>query len=218
MPGARAARGPTDADLVDSATRARGKRVSWHSCCAFLRRGAEPGAGFRARHRKRLDALREAAGPGTDFVLDGAGSLVPGDAASLATAFERFHLLWLDEPCELPTSERLKKIASENVTPLGSGASSSSPRLPGPVTGRRHRHSAARHLTERDLANSPDGGDRGAVLHRCRAVSQRRSGRLGGGAAARRQPAELLHPANPAAGSGTGPDRCARPWPVLSKR
>jgi galactonate dehydratase len=65
--------------------------------------------------------VRQAAGPGTDFVLDGAASLVPGDAAGLATAFERFHLLWLDEPCEAANLDALKKIASENVTPIGWG-------------------------------------------------------------------------------------------------
>jgi galactonate dehydratase len=79
------------------------------------------GQAFVLAVRRRLDALRQAAGPGTDFVLDGGGSLVPGDAASLAAAFERYHLLWLDEPCATLSLGALKKIAAENVTPLGFG-------------------------------------------------------------------------------------------------
>jgi len=71
--------------------------------------------------RKRLDALRQTAGAGTDFALDCGGALSPGDAASLAAAFERFHLLWLDEPCAPLNLGALKKIAAENVTPLGLG-------------------------------------------------------------------------------------------------
>jgi galactonate dehydratase len=71
--------------------------------------------------RKRLDALRGAGGPTLDFVLDGAGSLTPGDAASAATALEKFHLLWFDEPCPGLNLGAINKIAAENVTPIGIG-------------------------------------------------------------------------------------------------
>ncbi len=71
--------------------------------------------------RRRLDALRAAAGPGADFVLDGHGALTPGDAASLAEAFERFRLLWFDEPCPVSNLAALRKISAENVTPVGFG-------------------------------------------------------------------------------------------------
>jgi len=113
--------GATEAGLVSSVQRAREAGFK-----AFLVPTPPPtarnqGQAFVLAARKRLDALRQAAGPGTDFVLDGAGSLVPGDAASLATAFERYHLLWLDEPCEMSSLGALRKIAAENVTPLGFG-------------------------------------------------------------------------------------------------
>jgi len=70
---------------------------------------------------KRLDALRAAGGDAVDFVLDGAGALSAGDASSLAHAFERFHLLWFDEPCRVSNLATLRKIAAESVTPLGFG-------------------------------------------------------------------------------------------------
>lgn len=71
--------------------------------------------------QKRMDALRKAAGEDCDFVLGAAGKLTPGDAQILSAAFERFHLLWLDEPCNTKSLGALRKISSENVTPLGFG-------------------------------------------------------------------------------------------------
>jgi galactonate dehydratase len=68
-----------------------------------------------------MEALRSAAGQNHDFVLDGGESLSPGDAASLCAALERFHLLWLDEPCRVSNLAALSKMASESVTPLGFG-------------------------------------------------------------------------------------------------
>ncbi len=71
--------------------------------------------------RQRLDRVRSAAGQGSDFVLDAAGKLTPGDASSLAAAFERLHLLWFDEPCPLSNLTAAYRIAGENVTPVGFG-------------------------------------------------------------------------------------------------
>lgn len=79
------------------------------------------GQAFVHAVKDRLEALRRSAGPGADFVLDGAAALSPGDAASLAKALERFHLLWLDEPCALANLSAARKISEECVTPVGYG-------------------------------------------------------------------------------------------------
>jgi len=71
--------------------------------------------------QKRMDVLRKAAGDDCDFVLSGGGRLAPGDAGILSAAFERFHLLWFDEPCNTQSLGAVRKISSENVTPLGFG-------------------------------------------------------------------------------------------------
>jgi len=115
--------GAEDSRLAASVRRAHGAGYR-----AFLVPAPPPaarnqGQAFVLAARKRLDTLREAAGSGTDFVLDCGGALVPGDAASLAMAFERYHLLWLEEPCPPLNLGALKKIAAENVTPLGIGRS-----------------------------------------------------------------------------------------------
>jgi galactonate dehydratase len=71
--------------------------------------------------RKRLERLRNMAGSDTDFVLDGAGSQKPGDAAAIATALERAHPLWFDEPTSVLTNDALAKITDESVMPVGLG-------------------------------------------------------------------------------------------------
>jgi len=69
----------------------------------------------------RLEKLRAAAGENVDFVLDGAGRLSPGDAAAVARAVEKFHVLWFDEPCGAANLAGAAKISAECVTPLGFG-------------------------------------------------------------------------------------------------
>jgi galactonate dehydratase len=71
--------------------------------------------------RARIEGIRGFAGRDQEFVLDAAGSLTPGDAAMLATALEKDHLMWLDEPTSVLTNDGLARIADESVMPLGMG-------------------------------------------------------------------------------------------------
>ncbi|RPI19989.1 MAG: hypothetical protein EHM65_00650, partial [Acidobacteriales bacterium] len=113
--------GSSDDELLASVGRARGAGFR-----AFL--VPAPGAAAQTSKqalvqavRKRMESLRGAAGEGTDFVLDGAGTLSPGDASLLAADLEMFYLMWFDEPCPISNLAAVKKISSENVTPLGFG-------------------------------------------------------------------------------------------------
>jgi galactonate dehydratase len=78
------------------------------------------GQAFANAVMRRIETLRALA-EDADFVLDGAGSLTPGDAAVIAAAVERFHLLWFDEPCRLSNLVAVRKISDESATPLGFG-------------------------------------------------------------------------------------------------
>ena len=69
----------------------------------------------------RFNRLKAAAGKDTDFVLDAEATLTPGDASFIATALERLHLLWLDEPTTVLSSDALSRITDESVMPLGLG-------------------------------------------------------------------------------------------------
>jgi galactonate dehydratase len=73
--------------------------------------------------RARIERMRSMAGPDLDFVLDAAGKLTPGDAAFVATALEKNHLLWLDEPTDVLTHDGLARITEESVMPVGLGRS-----------------------------------------------------------------------------------------------
>jgi galactonate dehydratase len=115
--------GDSDAALASSM-----KRAAAAGYRAFLVPAPAPpsrnqGQAWVLAVRKRLDALRGAGGEAVDFVLDGGAALTPGDAASASTALEKFHLLWFDEPCPPTNLGAVRKIAAENVTPIGFGRS-----------------------------------------------------------------------------------------------
>ena len=76
------------------------------------------GQAYQLELRKLVEAVRSQA---ADFVLEGAGLLTPGDAASVAAAMESWHPLWFDEPATIASLETLRKIADETVAPLGFG-------------------------------------------------------------------------------------------------
>lgn len=79
------------------------------------------GQAFVHAAKRRMDAMRQAGGENVDFVLQATAGIRAGDASSLAETFERFHLLWLDEPCDTRSLGALRKVAQENVTPIGFG-------------------------------------------------------------------------------------------------
>ena len=76
------------------------------------------GQAYQLELRKLVETARSQA---ADFVLEGAGLLTPGDAASVAAAIQSLHPLWFDEPTTIGSLETLRKIADESVAPLGFG-------------------------------------------------------------------------------------------------
>ena len=73
------------------------------------------------RVRKRVNGILPKGGADAEWVLDGAASMLPGDAASVAKALEKTHLMWFDEPTNVLTTEGLAKITDESVMPIGLG-------------------------------------------------------------------------------------------------
>jgi galactonate dehydratase len=112
--------GNSDAQLVDDLKRqfAAGYR-------AFLLPIPPPaarnqGSEFVRTAVTRFEAMR-AAEPTADLALECSAELSAGDAAALATALERQHPLWFDEPCAVSNIATLHKISDETVVPLGFG-------------------------------------------------------------------------------------------------
>jgi galactonate dehydratase len=75
------------------------------------------------RVRRRVAAIQAKGGENSEWVLDGAAGLTPGDAAMVAMALEKNHLVWFDEPTGVLTTDALAKITDESVMPIGIGRS-----------------------------------------------------------------------------------------------
>jgi galactonate dehydratase len=71
--------------------------------------------------RKSMDDFKKLAGDDAEVVLDGAGALLPGDAAVVARALERAHPIWFDEPTSVISLDALSRITDESTLPVGLG-------------------------------------------------------------------------------------------------
>jgi galactonate dehydratase len=115
--------GENDDELKRSAERALKSGHKAFSVPVPETHATNHGQALVLRVKRRMEALRATTGQGTDFVLDGAARLSPGDASNLSNEFERSHLLWFDEPCSLANLGAVREVSEENVTPLGFGRS-----------------------------------------------------------------------------------------------
>lgn len=71
--------------------------------------------------RARLEDFKKLAGTDAEVVLDGAGALLPGDAAVVARAMEPAHPIWFDEPTSVHSQDALSRITDESTMPVGIG-------------------------------------------------------------------------------------------------
>jgi galactonate dehydratase len=90
---------------------------------ALLRDSMIPLQEYVNRVRRRVSAMQAQGGEDAEWVLDGAAGLAPGDAATVAAALEKNHLMWFDEPTRVLTTDALAKITDESVMPIGLGRS-----------------------------------------------------------------------------------------------
>jgi galactonate dehydratase len=113
--------GNSDASLTRSMQ--RGLAAGFRAFLVPVPQAANPNQGqaYVMAIKRRLETLRAAAGADADFVLDGGNRLTPGDAQMVSAAIEQFHVLWFNEPCPITSLSALKKLASENATPIGLG-------------------------------------------------------------------------------------------------
>lgn len=114
-------KGDSDQALIDSMNLA--KAAGYKAFMVPMPPTVNPNQGqaYIVAVKKRLESLRAAGGGDTDFVLDGENRFTPGDAQMISAAIERFHTLWFNEPCPAINNNAFKKLAAENVTPIGVG-------------------------------------------------------------------------------------------------
>lgn len=113
--------GDSESALISSMKRAQGAGFKAFSVPLPLITNRNQGQSYVLATKKRLEALRAAGGEDMDFVLDGENQLTPGDAQMISAAIENFHVLWFNEPCPPVNLGAFKKIAAENLTPIGTG-------------------------------------------------------------------------------------------------
>lgn len=113
--------GDTDEEIVSSMKKARNSGYRAFLVPVPSLKNQNQGQAYVTSVLMRLESLRSAGGENVDFILDGKNSLNPGDAQMISAAIEKFHVLWFNEPCKSSDIGAIKKIAGENVTPIGFG-------------------------------------------------------------------------------------------------
>jgi galactonate dehydratase len=113
--------GHDEASLNASLQRAKSAGYRAFQVPITMPEGPVRGRAFYRETYALLEKLRAAGGEGTDLILDCGAKLSAAEAAGLAIEFERFHLLWLEEPTAEINGGAFRKISAESVTPIGYG-------------------------------------------------------------------------------------------------
>lgn len=113
--------GATAAESAPSLERAKRQGIQAFTIAAPLRDAMIPLRAYVDLVKKHFADMQALGGPSAEWVLDGAGAMTPGDAASVAVALERSHPIWFDEPTSVITQDALAKIVDESVMPIGLG-------------------------------------------------------------------------------------------------
>ena len=111
--------GASFAELRASLDRAREAGFRAFSLPVRVPSGPVRGRQFYTETLDLAERLRAAGAD--DLVLDCAGLTTAAEAAGLAARFEKFRLLWIDEPTSETSEEALRKISGESATPVGWG-------------------------------------------------------------------------------------------------
>ena len=115
--------GKTAADSAASLERAKRQGFRFFTTAAPQRDAMIPLHEYVGVVKKHLEDMQAQGGASAEWVLDGAGAMTPGDAATVANALERMHPVWFDEPTGVITQDALSKIVDESVMPIGLGRS-----------------------------------------------------------------------------------------------
>lgn len=113
--------GRTAAEVAPSLERAQRQGFRAFTLAAPQRDAMIPLQAYVDLVRKHVAEMQAKAGAASEWVLDGAGAMTPGDAATVAAALERIHPIWFDEPTAVTTQDGLAKIVEESVMPIGVG-------------------------------------------------------------------------------------------------
>jgi len=113
--------GATASDSAPSLERSKARGMQAFTAAAPIRDAMIPLRAYVDLVRSQYADRQRLAGASAEWVLDAAGAMTPGDAASVAVALERSHPIWFDEPTRVTTQDALAKIVDESTMPIGLG-------------------------------------------------------------------------------------------------
>lgn len=70
---------------------------------------------------ERVRAVRKAAGPNVDLMLDLSGGVTAGEASRLCQRFEEFDIFFVEEPTDPADAQAIAKVASSTSIPVAAG-------------------------------------------------------------------------------------------------
>jgi galactonate dehydratase len=70
---------------------------------------------------ERVRAVRKAAGPDVDLMLDLSGGVTAGEAARLCQRFEEFDIFFVEEPTDPADAQAIAKVAASTSIPVAAG-------------------------------------------------------------------------------------------------
>src|SRR5947209_4693095 len=88
--------GATAAESAPSLERAKAQGIQAFTTAAPIRDAMIPLRAYVDRVIQHYADMQRLAGAAAEWVLDAAGAMTPGDAASVAVAIERSHPIWFD--------------------------------------------------------------------------------------------------------------------------
>src|SRR5436309_1333803 len=138
--------GSGPADSAPSLERAKRQGIQAFTTAAPLRDAMIPLRAYVDLVRKQYAEMQKLAGPSSEWVLDAAGAMTPGDAATIAVALESSHPIWFDEPTAVTSPDSLAKIVDESVISRSCGDSLCGNRA---LPQRRPNRLDGRHSSER---------------------------------------------------------------------
>lgn len=115
--------GPDEAGMAAPLERARRSGIRAFTMALPPRESLAPLQVWVDQVRGRVTNMQARGGANSEWVLDAAGGMTPGDAATVAVALERAHPIWFDEPVATLTTAALAKIVDQSTMPIGLGRS-----------------------------------------------------------------------------------------------
>jgi galactonate dehydratase len=113
--------GKTPKEIGEAAAAAAAKGYRGLKFDPFEDAGRDPDKASIRKAIEIVDAVRAAAGPNVDLMIDAHGRFSPGSAIAIARDLERHDLFWFEEPCDPENAASLAMVGRNMKTRLATG-------------------------------------------------------------------------------------------------